>query len=412
MAGYNKERIIFYCDRVMEYSLYLMVFFLPISKAIIEITSTIAIAAFFTKKAAQKKLPSTCLNIPLFTFVVVSGLSLIGTDSLITGLRNYVSKLIQEVLLFFTVFESINTKRKAKNLLFIMLASALLASTAGITQYFTHKDFLRGRAMPFKKRINAPFYTPNDLGAYLVPIVLITISASFAWFKNKGLNLSVKALPLVLLAALIMTSSRGAWLSLIFGLIFIFSASLLLKNRGAFLIVSLMILLALIFIPLRGDIPLTKVFDLTDAGSVDRKGLWTIAWNMVKVKPLFGHGIGTFMHNFKKYDTIGYKHTVSYAHNCYLQMAAEIGVIGLFSFLLILLLFYFHGIRSLNNKNIPRTYSWYILLGSLAAMLGYCVQMGVDTNFYSLDLGMFFWILLGLGVAAMNNLKIETVTPK
>jgi len=48
-------------------------------------------------------------------------------------------------------------------------------------------------------------------------------------------------------------------------------------------------------------------------------------------------------------------------------------------------------------------------LGSLAALLGYSVQMAVDTIFYSLDLGILFWILLGLGTAAMNNIKLETV---
>jgi hypothetical protein len=73
-------------------------------------------------------------------------------------------------------------------------------------------------------------------------------------------------------------------------------------------------------------------------------------------------------------------------------------------------LFFYAGIKIIRNRE--KTFSWYILLASLASVLGYSVQMGVETIFYSLDLGMLFWILLGLGAAAMNNIKLETVTPK
>ena len=61
------------------------------------------------------------------------------------------------------------------------------------------------------------------------------------------------------------------------------------------------------------------------------------------------------------------------------------------------------------------SFSWYVLLAILASVLGDSVQMGLDTNFYSLDLGMLFWLLLGAGVAAMKlasvvnstNVKVE-----
>ena len=44
---------------------------------------------------------------------------------------------------------------------------------------------------------------------------------------------------------------------------------------------------------------------------------------------------------------------------------------------------------------------------SLAGILGYCAQMGVDTILYSLDLGMLFWLVLGMGVAAMRNMDAK-----
>jgi O-antigen ligase len=86
-------------------------------------------------------------------------------------------------------------------------------------------------------------------------------------------------------------------------------------------------------------------------------------------------------------------------------MASEIGIIGLSSFLFILIVFFYHGIKALNNSE-QKTFFWYVLLAVLASILGYCVQMGVDTNFYSLDLGILFWLMLGMGDAAVRNIKI------
>ena len=127
-------------------------------------------------------------------------------------------------------------------------------------------------------------------------------------------------------------------------------------------------------------------------------------------RPWIGMGLGTFMFNFKRFVIETYREGPAYAHNCYLQMLSELGLIGLASFLLILILFFYKGIKIILNRQ--KTFSWYMLLASLAAVLGFSVQMAVDTIFYSLDLGILFWILLGLGVVAMNNIKLETVTPK
>ena len=52
-----------------------------------------------------------------------------------------------------------------------------------------------------------------------------------------------------------------------------------------------------------------------------------------------------------------------------------------------------------------RVFSWYVLLGSLTAILSYSLQMGVDTFFYSVDLGILFWLILGIGIAAAKNLE-------
>ena len=125
---------------------------------------------------------------------------------------------------------------------------------------------------------------------------------------------------------------------------------------------------------------------------------------MFKANPWFGLGLGTFMFNFKEFVT-DKSFYIAYAHNCYLQIIAETGIIGLFSFLLILIFFFFRGIKLLISAQ--KTLSWYLLLASLASLLGYCIHMAVETILYSLDLGLLFWLIMSFGVAIMNNLEAE-----
>ena len=140
--------------------------------------------------------------------------------------------------------------------------------------------------------------------------------------------------------------------------------------------------------------------------------MWQVGWKMFLYQPWLGVGLGTFMFNFMRFAENGYPYGVPYAHNCYLQMLAELGIAGLLSFLAILVLFFYNGVRIIINQRQQKTFFWYILVASLASLLGYCMQMGVETILYSLDLGMLLWILLGLGAVAMNNLKLEKVAPK
>jgi putative inorganic carbon (HCO3(-)) transporter len=404
--SYNKEKVALLCDRFMEFNIYLLAFFLPISKAIIEITVTLAIFVFFIKKIVlrQSLFKKTYLNLPLFVFLFLSAISIIGSNALLTSLRNLFFKLIEQILLFFVIVEVINTRQKARKIIYIMLASSFLVGVDGIFQYFTHKDFLRSRKMIFLKRINASFYTPNDLGAYLVPMAILSLSMNFEKIKNVFLKIFNKILPLLLFINLVLTFSRGAWLGFAIGLVFLVSIALLLKNKQSFILAILLILILILSLPLRSEIPFNKILDFSDAGSIDRRGLWTIAWNMIKERPIFGHGIGTFMHNFRKYDTIGYAHSVSYAHNCYLQMAAEIGISGLLAFFWIIFILFKNSLARIFECNTISIDT--MLLGLISSLGAFLVHSTFETNLYSLDLGTLFWIILSLTVS-VSTIRIS-----
>jgi len=406
----DRIRTINILDKIILFSLYATAYFLPISKAIIEIFSTLAIVCYIVKKIIQREgIPKTPLNLAIITYAIICFFSIfISTNPQISA-RTFIGKTIQDILFFFVLVDAFNSERRVRNFLYILFLSSTLLGIDGIYQYFTHNEFIRQRPYIWLNRISATFSTSNDFGCYLYTVIAYVLALFFTKFRFKPLRFILAGLFTLLFTCLIMTVSRGAWCGFMASVLFL---GIWIYPIGIFfLLLALFITITEPFYPPAIKERLNNFlfsFDATalnDAGGIERRIFWQAGWKMFMSKPWMGLGLGTFMFNFKKFVIESYQYGPAYAHNCYLQMLAELGVVGLVSFLLILVLFFYDGIKIIARRQ--KTFFWYILVGSSAAILGYSVQMAVETIFYSLDLGMLFWILLGLGTTAANNIKLE-----
>ena len=137
-----------------------------------------------------------------------------------------------------------------------------------------------------------------------------------------------------------------------------------------------------------------KIFlALQQFGGSGRRKYWQEAFNIIKDYPFFGIGVNA-------YSLVGARYKISwggYPHNCYLQIASEIGIPGLFSFLFILFVLFRRSIRALSS--IDDIFLRFLLLGALSAYGAFLVQSFFDTFFYSVQLGTLMWIFMGLIVA-------------
>ncbi|MCK4462886.1 MAG: O-antigen ligase family protein, partial [Candidatus Omnitrophica bacterium] len=127
----------------------------------------------------------------------------------------------------------------------------------------------------------------------------------------------------------------------------------------------------------------------------DRIEMWKNSGEMLKDKPIQGFGLNTFYENYKYYrkDKFKYKKG-SYAHNCYLQQAVEVGIPGLLIFLYLLFSIFkipFKIISKAGNK-----FSLNLALGIWIGLFNFCIYAFFDTNFYSLPLVILFWFMAGL----------------
>lgn len=390
-------------DRIILFFVFVGIFYFPISNAIIESASISAIVFYVLKKILERVwLPDNILAKPLFVYFAVCAVSVIFSVNLSISLHALIGKLLQGVLFFFVVFESINSAKRVRAAAYIILAASLLLGIDGIYQYFFHVDFLRCRKLYNLPRISGPFRVSTDFGTYLAVVIPLAVCL-WGYFRDRLRRCLSAGIFFLLFSCLILTVSRGAWFAAFGALLFI---SIWLRRTLFFVAVLPLIALAIAKVSQNTmmDTRLHNMFGFLDVSGVDRLAIWKAAINMIKGHPWLGAGLGTFMFNFQK-AAEGYSHPniIPYAHNCYLQIMAETGVLGFAAFMFALVLLFHKGIRVLSAAE--RDINWYVLLASLSSVVAFLIQMSVDTNFYSLSLSLFFWALLGLSAGAARNIE-------
>jgi len=148
--------------------------------------------------------------------------------------------------------------------------------------------------------------------------------------------------------------------------------------------------------------------DMKEQSIVERYFLWDRAINVIKAKPLTGTGINTYAVAHSKYDTTeNWRVRDYYAHNGYLQLAAETGIPSLACFLLFLLFFYVRGLKVITQlRGDPRVYAH---LGILTGLLVFLIFALADTQLHSAQPIMTFWFLAGILIAYQNRNEQEAV---
>ena len=321
-----KDKTIRILDYIIEYSLYILVFFISISKAPLHIFSGIAFVAFVIKKIIRPdfKFLNSPLHYFLFAFVFFNCLSLINAGPYLgKALIALFLKWFKYLGVFLFFEDTFINRKRIRNLLIIIFTSSLLVGIDGLFQKFSGFDFIRYKGLiPVAQRVfgvSASFNHYNDFGAYLVVILSLIIALSISG-RLKNINLlGLLVLEILLSVCLALTFSRGAWFGFVLALIFMLILSS--KNMAKKLVFLIPIFIGIfILVP---ELKERILFTFTPSGDADRLKVWHAAFVMIKESPLLGRGIGLFMDYFSKQAPNLY---AQYAHNCYLQIWAETGI--------------------------------------------------------------------------------------
>lgn len=343
---------------------------------------------------------NTPLNTPILIYTIACILSIFNSTNIQTSLVSFFGKILENILLFFVVVDTLNTKKRINFAIFTLLISlTALIMDCGF-QYFTGKDLFRHFAMNDDNRLKASFSNSNDLAGWLILTVPVFIFLAF--FKNWAKPIIKKLLIILIflvMACLILTHSRAALIAIFFSC-FIFSLSLK-KKAIVLLIFPLITLLILAFSPLNSTFSFNFLKGRGAVSVNSRIDLWKKAVKMIADYPILGAGPGTYVSLIDRYSNDPIPNT-SYPHNSFLHMATEIGLLGLAAYLWILFKL-FKTIFKQSKANIANDQK-YILLGLSAGLMAFLIQSFFDTNLFSLQLVITFWLLVGI---VQSILRVE-----
>jgi len=379
-----------------------VIFFIPISIALIGIFAGIASVLFFIKTILSRDLTAIKSNKLLFLFLlfffIFMGLSLFNSGPLITkSVKALFIKWGRFPLLLWAIVDTFRDNRRITKAAGVILFSAALVGLTVLTQRFLGFEFLRGRTLPsFSTPVTGPFKNQNYLAAYAVCIMPIVLSLSLWRWKNIAAKLGLFLIAGMLITSSILASSRGGWIGLISGLIYIILVANYKRIEKWFALIFFSTFIFLI--PIIAAI----FYFMRASGDSYRFLLARGAWGMIKENPFLGKGIGTFMDYCAQYTN---NFGALYAHNCYLQIWAESGIFSLLCFLSLVGYVFFRSIKSISGM--PKSLDFFLLMGLNAGLVGFLVHSLFDTHLYSFQLSFLFWVILGLTVALSSKLNSE-----
>ena len=229
-------------------------------------------------------------------------------------------------------------EKNEKIFIFFSSLSLLIVSAIGVGQYVFGVAELRwvdaSRFGDIGGRVTSLFSNPNILAVYLLLYFPFSLWSAFS-LENKGRMRIFYGITTVFCAfCILFTWSRGAWLALGFEvLIFLIFCSK--KSRYMLRFTPLLFILVPLF-PSNFKSRLLSIGDLGESSIRYRLQTWGGTLQMFKHYP-FGIGVGerAWRAIYPHFAVSGTK-TVMHAHNVFLQVATELGMVGMILFLLLI----------------------------------------------------------------------------
>ncbi|MFA5143025.1 MAG: O-antigen ligase family protein [Candidatus Omnitrophota bacterium] len=349
-----------------------------------------AICVFFEagmKQRLRLKEPHMVLLLAFLGAIAMSHLS----HAYFGGAWESVLKFSANVIMFFLFINVLDSEKKIKIAIWFLILLTLILAAQGIYQWhngigWAGQPILQcsdeGRDIIRRITWVGIFEDPNDLALALV--VAAGFLVSFIFSKANILLKIISAIALaVLMQALYYTNSRGGYLAMAATVGFFFL--LRMKNKILASVIGGILAFAVIIV---GPARMSQI-TAAESSAFGRIDAWFEGFQMLKSAPMFGVGYGMFTDY----------HSLT-AHNSYILVAAEEGLVGFFIWIAIIYVCFKGLFKSADKKNELSS----CISGIETGLFGFlCASYFLSRSYVSL-----FYIILALASAAIfTSLKKE-----
>ncbi|MSQ47141.1 MAG: O-antigen ligase family protein [Deltaproteobacteria bacterium] len=317
---------------------------------------------------------------------------------------------------FFASFMLVTDRREAERLIQFFVVFAVLIASYGIVQHFTGLDLAKqlvGKPAsldPFWFGRQEGFRTKgfHPSGITYAHNLLFPLSIITAWVFAPAVSWHQRLLLVggwaVMILALLFSLTRGVWVAYV-GILFLLGVI-----RGGKTLVGvaggIVLLGGLLFSAGSGvQERAWKTFDLKE--NLGRSQIWLANWDMLKDRPLFGWGYGNYR-EFREpyYQRYPMADHTGHAHNSFLQIAVDSGLIGLAAFLAFFVVLLRTGWQAYCLLPPTAEPLRSFALGAWLSIVGFLIGGMTQHNFGDAEVVIVMWTVAGL-LAKMSVWAVE-----
>lgn len=408
-----------------------------------QITLIAVLIVYFLSRVASRRriLPDTWTTVatPLILFIIVAGLSVFYAVSLSAWLNEWL-KWLQILALSIWVYEVARGNRWHWILLALVISGAANA-LIGAYQFFGGSGALHLLIGDRFFRAFGTFGQPNPFGGFMGLLLPISTLMTFGYLqrflsapsisssdrlRDGGLAVIYALASLIMLVAIGMSWSRGAWLGLA-GAVGVVALTLPRQRLWGLLLVG-GIFVAFIagwyldLIPSsliqRLSSSTQELFAFEDVRGIDitpdnyavaeRLAHWQAALNMATDQPFLGVGFGNYEIVYSQYRLINWSEALGHAHNYYLNLFAELGIIGLLVYGKAWLLIIWLNWRSIYHPDDVARFAAVGMLGTWTYLHIHSLFDNLYVNNVFIHLGVLLGVLAVLNDQLRRNVKVAS----
>jgi O-antigen ligase len=335
-------------------------------------------------------------------------------------------KILSYGAVFFLIVNNFKTRRVINYLIFAIILVGCFEAVYGFFEYSTgNKNILFLPRKNGTSRLAGTYVSPNHLAGLLEMVIPIAIAFGFCmtsgFFRSKSPEhtFNPEGLPFRAKLALFFNKNNFANIVLLIFIVFLIGALFLSQSRmgiAGFLFsiwifgiytlkgfykknrLTLAIggLLGVLFLASWiGLNPLYKRLSTMDELAIkDRTHIWKDAGGIVRDFPIFGTGKGTFADIYQEYKTIPEDITYDHAHNDYVELFSEMGLLGLAVTVIGGGIFTYRIINRLLKRQ--NAYVKTISVGCLCSIAAIIVHSVADFNMFIPANAFLFSVILAL----------------
>lgn len=342
----------------------------------------------------QSPLPRSGLDFPIATLLFLTIFSLFGSinrDATVWALL----RLFLYCAVFWLAVDITDSRRLTRFVIHVVVGMGMLISFLGLVGYSGAPFPSFWKSDPFS--LTSTFVNRNHLGGYLAMVFALGLGVAFRRAADRVLMWG--GVLLLILVSLCLSMSRGAWIGALVGIELMLLLLVIKKevSRWKTGLVAFGLIIVVGMTSLGSNSMFARIQTLKSPENTDlyeRSVVWRGCFQLIRDNPLLGTGLGTFSWSYTDYRPPGLTARWSEAHNDYLQIVTELGILVIIPLVWGLIVIFRTGLRSCRAT--PSRLHAGAVIGSLGGITAILVHSISDFNIQITSNGVLFACLAGL----------------